>query len=188
MAINHDRFDGTMEDHFDQTSLHLSFTAYEIPLVTEEASVHLIDRDAALVEALISVYEGGTWVAEVDILKALRASTRWATPKFKEGDAGDGRLPSHKSSKCRAMTYQESLQDNQHLAATSVVNWDELIEKPGLGNIAVLAHKNWLARLAALAICSQKGLHPVILGEGVCWTCCADCFRQNKDKRHALIC
>lgn len=34
MCINHEPFDGQMEDHFKQTSIHLSFTDYEMPLVS----------------------------------------------------------------------------------------------------------------------------------------------------------
>ena len=71
MLINHRVFDGNLEDHFQETSMHLSFTQYEIPLLTESDPRHIIDRSAVLVESLISVFEGGTWVAEVDVLKAV---------------------------------------------------------------------------------------------------------------------
>lgn len=71
MSINHRAFDGCLEDHFQSTSMHLSFTQYEIPLLTENDPRHIIDRSAVLVESLISVFEGGAWVAEVDVLKAV---------------------------------------------------------------------------------------------------------------------
>jgi hypothetical protein len=69
--------------------------------------------------------------------------------------------------------YEEALEQHPQLAATSVENWDELIEAPHTGCIAVRAHKNWVARLALTAFCVNQGLIPVILPVEVCWKCCA---------------
>jgi hypothetical protein len=74
-----------------------------------------------------------------------------------------------------------------HLSATSVENWAELIEAPQTGAIAIQAHKNWLARLAAVAICVKLNFKPVILPEEVCWTCCATAVPRT-NFRSALIC
>jgi len=79
MAINHNEFDGKPVDHFEHTSIHLSFTEYEIQLVTEGSQRHIIDRPVVLVETLISIHDGGQWVGEADILKALSGDCARAT-------------------------------------------------------------------------------------------------------------
>jgi len=71
MSINHGPFEGNSEDCFRDTSIHLSFTEYEIPVLNDDDSRHVIDRSAVLLESLTSVFEGGVWVAEIDILKAV---------------------------------------------------------------------------------------------------------------------
>ncbi|CZR54860.1 uncharacterized protein PAC_04744 [Phialocephala subalpina] len=175
MAINHNKFDGKLEDHFQQTSVHLSFTQYQIPLATEDTPRHTIDNSAVLVEALVSVYGGGTWVAEIDILKAFKSKFRKA--------------------KCSAVerhlvkdSYESLLEEYPHLAATSIENWDELIEAPSTGTIAVRAHGNWLARLATMAVCVNNNFTPFVLTDEVCWNCCAKLMLQQDEKRIALIC
>jgi hypothetical protein len=181
MAINHNPFNGKLEDHFQTTSIHLSFTEYEIPLVTEEKSQHLIDRGVVLVETLISVYDGGTWVAELDIVQGLmnqigmRRGSHVADTHY-ELVAG------------KKITYQKACQINPQLAATSVENWDELIEAPRQGVIAIRAHGNWLARLAVTALCTDLQWAPIVLPKDPCWTCCARLIPKDYGVKTALIC
>ncbi|KAH8597426.1 hypothetical protein B0O99DRAFT_507860 [Bisporella sp. PMI_857] len=156
MSINHNKFDGQLDDCFQNTSLHLSFTEYEFPVDSGHASRHIIDRSAILLESLISLFDGGKWVAEVDILKTASSTCD-----------GNCRLKNWKET-----TLKPTSPDYQ-LAAVSVENWDELIESPTTGVIAVRAHKNWLARLAAMAVSRKQGYYPVILPEDPCWSCCA---------------
>jgi hypothetical protein len=182
MAINHDVFDGNLEDHFQQTSIHLSFTEYEIPLITEDNPRHIIDRAVLLVETLISVFEGATWVAEVDILKAFRSPVYRTLKDLR--CVVHGGFDSSKQPIC----YEQALRQHPKLAATSVENWDELIEAPCTGIIVVRAYKNWLARLAATAICIKHGFIPVILPEEPCWSCCAKILAVISDGKIALIC
>jgi hypothetical protein len=70
---------------------------------------------------------------------------------------------------------------------TSVENWDELIEAPSTGGIAVLAHGNWPARLAATAICARLDIRPKILPKEVCWQCCQAAFAVLENERFGLI-
>ena len=69
--INHLPFDGTAEDCFRQTSVHLSFTGYEMPLINNSEQRHIIDRPVNLIETLVSVYDRGKWIADLDVLGAL---------------------------------------------------------------------------------------------------------------------
>jgi hypothetical protein len=188
MAINHDRFNGKLEDQFQRTSVHLSFTKYEIPIVTEGNTRHIIDHSVVLIETLISIHDGGDWVGEVDILKTLRSPFlfRVLTASYEIHDI------EHSHGK-EQMNYEEALRKTPQLAATSVENWDELLEAPQVGCIAVGAHRNWLARLATSAVCAQQGFALLILPSEVCWGCCADILEKQilhlpGQRRVALIC
>ncbi|KAG4430288.1 hypothetical protein IFR05_014235 [Cadophora sp. M221] len=179
MTINHRDFDGQPENHFSQTSLHLSFTNYEIPLVTEDTDRHTIDRAVICVETLISIFEKGTWVGEVDVLKGLRSGVERA--------ASDECSNTSCKSKGTTRSYHDMLLKAPQIAATSVENWDELIEAPCSGSIAVRAHENWLARLAATALCSKLQFQPFVLPKEVCWSCCAESIPKDGVKRLAFI-
>ena len=146
MAINHNDFDGKQEDHFKQTSIHLSFTAYEVAVITDDRSHHMIDRPVVLLETLVSIYDGGTWVGEVDILKSFRSEV----VRVKAVSINSTHRV-HKHPDIGGLTYQQACTSYPQLRATSVENWDELIEAPSVGNIAIRAHKNRLARLAAVS-------------------------------------
>ncbi|KAF8850687.1 hypothetical protein BDZ45DRAFT_185766 [Acephala macrosclerotiorum] len=185
MAINHNPFNGKLENHFTQTSMHLSFTEYEISLMTEDTPRHIIDRAAFLVETLVSLYDGGQWVSEVDVLKALRSQVRRVTcqdPLHSNQLVSVQNLPELK--------YRDAVESMDQLHATSIENWDELIEAPDRGVIVIRAHKNWLARLAALAVCVRRNFLPIILPDEPCWKCCAELIysSQKMNDRIALIC
>lgn len=169
MSINHTPFDGEPESHFGNTSIHLSFTNYEIPLVPDDNHQHIIDRIFVLVETLVSVYDGPTWVGEVDMLKTFagRDICRVQNPVCSNVE--------------KAVSYEAVVREFPRLAATSIENWDELIEAPTSGTIAVKSHKNWLARLAITAMAVQHGFTPLVLSEDVCWTCCSRAFPKRKE-------
>lgn len=69
--VNHFDFDGKVEHSFKDTSLHLSFTEYEVPLAV---SVGAVDAEATMLETLVSVYDRDKWVADIDVLWALHKS------------------------------------------------------------------------------------------------------------------
>ncbi|KAM3072717.1 hypothetical protein ACMFMF_007050 [Clarireedia jacksonii] len=144
MSINHNVFDGSLENHFERTSVHLSFTEYEIPLLSRGDSRHKIDRDVVLVEALLSVYDGASWVAEIDILKALESDiTILPSVSLENGHFVSGHI-NHAS-------YEEAFQDDEKVSMISIENWDELIELPCSGTLVMRTHKSWISRLAAIS-------------------------------------
>ncbi|KAF4495955.1 hypothetical protein FAGAP_7889, partial [Fusarium agapanthi] len=63
-------FDGTLHNSFAQTSIHLKFTEFVVPLASARGAV---DADVVLREALISVYDGSRWIADLDILQAFES-------------------------------------------------------------------------------------------------------------------
>ena len=67
--VNHIPFDGRMEDSFAGTSLHLSFSEYQ--LAVNVGTYGQRDQEACFVEAIVSVYDCGRWVADIDIMKTI---------------------------------------------------------------------------------------------------------------------
>ncbi|KAL6908296.1 hypothetical protein GGI43DRAFT_137146 [Trichoderma evansii] len=63
-------FDGQPGNSFTQTSLHLKLTDYKFPLASGRGAV---DADIVMREALISVYDGSRWMADLDIIRALQS-------------------------------------------------------------------------------------------------------------------
>ena len=59
-------YNGKREDNFRATTLHLSFTDWRLPLQTSVRRV--IDEAVSLAESVVSVYNRGKWVADLDIL------------------------------------------------------------------------------------------------------------------------
>ena len=67
--INHAPFNGQFEDNFQSTSLHLSFTDFEMPV---DVGVRgLRDRLVILVESLVSINDKGRHVGDLDIISML---------------------------------------------------------------------------------------------------------------------
>jgi hypothetical protein len=130
--ITHAAYDFKREDNFRGTSLHLSFTDWTFPLAAEGS--RMIDHDAQIVEAVISVRDRGQWVADIDILEV----------DFQEML----RLDPLKS--CNGIH-----DDDYDFDYTSIDSWEELLdEPPGVGIFR--AHGNWAARLAAVSILSRS--------------------------------
>lgn len=132
--VEHAIYDGKREDNFKGTSLHLSFTNWTLPLEVKGAEGRTIDQEAYLVESVISVLDSGKWVADLDILcidfEALtRVRMSHTCPGHPDGHA--------------------------EYDYTSLDSWEELLDGPtSVGFFR--AHGNWVARLAAVSILSQK--------------------------------
>ncbi|KAK5652311.1 hypothetical protein OQA88_10661 [Cercophora sp. LCS_1] len=164
--ISHCRFDKKREDCFQATTLHLSFTEFEMPMdIGQRGS---IDRDIHIrvVETVVSVYDKGDWVADLDILLLYEPILR--------GNDYVKRLEQTGETQCRAARCEH--RTCQPL--TSIDNWEELLNLPedmGMGHIGVVrAHDNRLARLATACVAAQKGFRTVILPtQKVCWDCCS---------------
>lgn len=75
--IHHHPFDGKFEDFFGSTSLHLSFTDFEMPL---DVGVRgLRDKQAIMMETLVSANERGQHVGDLDILAMVNSSANRVT-------------------------------------------------------------------------------------------------------------
>lgn len=139
------------------TTLHLSFTDFEIPINVGTRSIR--DTEAILIESVVSLHDRGRWVGDLGIISALSSySLQWA----------------------RSITCSHSKQDRSNqqmgmepaLKPVSIDSWDELLDLPS-EDMIVRAHENWLARLAAATISVEKKRITVFLPSDVCWKCLA---------------
>ncbi|KAI9876141.1 MAG: hypothetical protein M1830_007263 [Pleopsidium flavum] len=152
-CINHSEFDGTPEDCFQHTTLHLSFSDWEMPLDVGTHGVR--DTEVFFLEAPISIHDRGKWVADLDILSMFSDS------KFSRVDI----------SPCSCA---HGTSDAVHMSSdmACIDNWEELLESPVETGV-VRAHANWQARLAAAALSVQRGHYTRVLPEHVCCGCFA---------------
>ncbi|KAI0138108.1 hypothetical protein F4776DRAFT_654478 [Hypoxylon sp. NC0597] len=148
---DHKEFDGTMEDCFQGTSLHLSFSEASQAVNVDFSGGR--DVEAYFLETLISVHDRETWIAEIDILGALRSPPnrliRW--------------LLGSRPCSCGP----ESARGTKLI---SIDNFAEMIVPPRQAGI-IRANGNWQARLAAASICIAKGYNVILKPEGTCWGC-----------------
>ena len=170
--INHDEFNGIREDCFPHTTLHLSFSGWEMAI---DVGIHgTQDHEARFLEAPISIHDRGKWVADLDPLRTLLGSMvkRINAPQCSGNHStDDGPLP---------------------FEMVSIDSWEELLEKP-LEPGVVRACGNRQARLAATALSVQRGHEVRILPEEYCWKCCAQrgtigTFTTRKLKRGKDVC
>ncbi|KAK2861102.1 hypothetical protein FQN49_004537 [Arthroderma sp. PD_2] len=151
--INNNPFNGLPEDHFKQTSLHLSFTEYYVPLV--QTANHAQDSEVFFLESVVSVHDSGRWIGDVDILRAL----------------GDTRV-----NKMFLLQCTNSHPPDYSTDMISAEGWDDILDPPNK-TFVVRASCNWAARLAVTAILSQSlpkdgtGCDITICPKDVCWIC-----------------
>ncbi|CAN9466789.1 unnamed protein product [Alternaria alternata] len=147
-VVEYEPFNGDLVDSFSATSLHLSLTGYELPLDVEPRGNR--DSEAYFVETNVSVYDGGEWVGDVDIMRAQRI---W--PRF-----GD----------CHHNAEQRKQRNHLPNNMQAVNSWRAFLDAP-VGAGVLRAFGNPMARLAAATLAMQKGYNFHILGPDPCWTC-----------------
>jgi hypothetical protein len=157
-----DIFDGAPIDYFESTSLHLSFTDWSTPLYQSHSFGHR-GSEAVHAEAVVSVRDAGAWVGDIDIMAALQHSS--------------------------VQTLPEPLQPCSHnqpskppLRMMSVECWDQILDCPD-GLLVTRSTKNWVARLALIAVlaqhCRLKSKRIFICPEDTCWECVQPQDRGN---------
>ena len=154
--VNHLKYDGKHENNFEKTSLHLSFTQWNVPLLSATTGERgTIDQDVFFLESIVSVHDQGVWVADLNILKLL--------------DDVRGRLYFTADRGCRC-SKEDSVTRNGMYA--SLDTWDELLDLPE-SSAVFRASGNWVARLAAVSILVQKAEATVVVVQEnkICWTC-----------------
>jgi hypothetical protein len=148
--VNHHPFDGSEEDCFLHTSLHLSYTEWQLPI--DVGSRGNRDIEAYYVEAAIGVYDRGNWVADLNILDIFKHRFSRFVPDCPKNHELQG--PIKETSKF-----------------VSIDSWEELLDSPTEVGV-VRARGNWQARLAAAALSVQRGHETRIVPTHTCWSCC----------------
>ncbi|KAL8793911.1 MAG: hypothetical protein Q9195_003530 [Heterodermia aff. obscurata] len=181
--INHTNFDGNLENSFPETSLHLSFTEYEVPL---SVPIGAKDAEVSIVEALVSTHDRQSWVADLDIIASLKTEKlfrRLLPPRCKHEN--DRSKPPMET----AVTQIGRVSDKQ---LVSIDSWEELLDPParlGVSSIGVVrAFDNWHARVATTSVSVQKELRTVVLPtERLCTVCGAFVFEDIEAFAQILI-
>lgn len=183
-VCNHDPWDGKYLDYFAGTSLHLSYTGYNIPL---DIGTHgAQDWEIYLLEAVVSVHEQGEWVADLDILKALQSPQLKRIPDECEQSPRRAELMTTKAHQGRqicakhaplAKSSFDGLSGPHELV--SLQNWTEFLLRPGPASI-VLASSNWQAQLAAASIAVAEGDSAYIVREDSCCYCICDAVVDHR--------
>lgn len=145
--IERHEFDGCLSDHFQNTSLHLSFTTAETPLNIGFSGGQ--DLEACIRETLFSVYEGGRWIADLNVSNLTMATNLFRLPR------------------CNT----QHLAGSSHTTMTCIDSWLGLVDTPDDWISLVRAHGNWQARLAATSISLALGYNTTLLPDDVCWQC-----------------
>jgi hypothetical protein len=155
--VNHTPFNGRFDDSFKNTSLHLSFTRYCLPVSVTSHGDQAIE--AHFLETIVSVFDRNDWVADLDILRALQNSCF---------------IRINKRPTCR-----HKFRRTPSFALTSIDSWNEYLDQPQ-GATIFRANKNWEARLSAAVLSVQCNLKTVLLRDEnvVCWTCTADLYKD----------
>lgn len=146
---DHKEFDGTMENCFEGTSLHIAFSE-----ATQAVNVGFSggrDVEVYFLETLISVHHRETWIAELDILGTMQSSNLIR------------RYLGVKSCECKGTAARGR-------SIISIDNFAEMIVPPRQPGI-VRAIGNWQARLAAASLCLAKGYKVILKPERTCWGC-----------------
>lgn len=166
--VNHEPFNGKLEDNFRSTTLHLGFSGYEFPMTFGDHGGRFVE--AFFIEAVVSVHDSGRWVADLDILANLKSPNLYSLIQ---------------QPTCQESSPAGSVPD---VEVTALDNWEELLDPPR--NVSVVrAHGNWQGRLAAANVSLMQG-HPTILFRGHgCWTCAIkvmEGFQSYSNAGHSL--
>ena len=157
--INHDPYDGKLEDSYQNTTLHLDFSGYEFALdVGDHGRRH---REAFFIESRVAVHDHGAWIADIDPLSTFDSEN----------------LHIAKPSPCRCAQTEVSFEILvPDTPLISIDRWEELLESP-LDAGVVRSRGNWLARLAAAAIGVKTGHRTILLSGTHCRKCCGTAMR-----------
>lgn len=182
--ISSSEFDGKSMNSFTKTSMHLSFTDYHVPLV-QSSDGQEQSNQVFLLESVVSVYDAGRWIGDVDVLKCL------TSPLLAfQLDSG----------------FHTSHIHHSFPGVLSLETWDDVLDPP-LSDCVIRAQGSWLARLAIVTIFVEAraedrgetrgegrlelgGVRMSVYSNDTCWECsthalsCSD--RQSQGRRDHL--
>ena len=158
--VNHKEFDGKLEDTFQDITLHLRFTGYELPIDIDAQKRGHQYTDAFLAEAVVSAHSAGNWVSDLNLSSLTSRNLLRVAPR-----------PS-----CQPQASPASKPDCD---LVSIENWEELLDPPVIPGV-FKAHGNWQARLAAVCMSVQLRYQTFLFGNHGCWHCATMLFAEWK--------
>ncbi|KAH5442970.1 hypothetical protein HBI23_168910 [Parastagonospora nodorum] len=202
--ISGENWDGERRDAFQDTSLHLWFTGSSLAIDRKKNALGEKDVELYMLQSVVSVHgrgtkENGEWMADLDIMKALRDPALHFQTLFESCAAqttieleaeqcmqdSKTSLPLPEQLQVGAaytsaqdplcMIHMDSTYESSKLELLAVENWMELLHTQ-TNSCIFLAQGNWQARQAATAVSMAKGRKTCILSEKTCWACIADQF------------
>jgi hypothetical protein len=151
--INHSPFDGHFVDSFASTSLHLTFTDFEIPL---DVGVRgLRDRQVVLLESLVSIDDRGRKIGDLDMLLLYTHQGL------------------HMAGSCTHKGHTTVHLSDDQKKLVSLDCWDEFLDFPETAAV-FRATGNWQARLGAAVASLQDEKRVAVLPETPCLLCLQD--------------
>ncbi|KAI0599507.1 hypothetical protein F4775DRAFT_591297 [Biscogniauxia sp. FL1348] len=148
-VINHNTFDGKLEDCFRNTSLHLQLTGYARDISFGD---HNRVANGAFVDAVVSAYDKGEWLSDFNILSVFLC------PNISIVVPIDG---------CPGGAVGGTPEDE----LVTIENWEEFLSPHPSTPAVVKCHGNWQARLTAAAMCNTLDYRPILFGRHGCWRC-----------------
>ncbi|KAH6700673.1 hypothetical protein BKA61DRAFT_561892 [Leptodontidium sp. MPI-SDFR-AT-0119] len=148
--VQHAMYDFKREDNFKGTSLHLSFTEWKLALST--GAIGVIDQEVHFLESVVSLWDRGQWVADLDVLGMERNQVHRIEGACDCGGSGN---------------------DLAGKELISLDSWEELLDPPGSPGI-LRAHGNWAARLGVVCLLIQKKQIEnlsIMADKTPCWSC-----------------
>lgn len=169
--IDHLKFDGQFLDSFKSTSLHLKLTEFELPI--DVGTRGLRDTQAVLLESVITVNDKGLELGDLNILSALDSDLVVRAEPCTHGSNSEEHECAVDCSSVTKEAVMQSSQDSREDSANivSLDCWDELLDPPETSCGIFRATGNWQARLAAMAVCKQKGYRVRVLPKRPCALC-----------------
>ncbi|KAI8631559.1 hypothetical protein F5Y19DRAFT_463267 [Xylariaceae sp. FL1651] len=179
--IQHQSFDGEFLDSFVGTSLHLSFTDFQLPLDVGPRGFR--DKQALLLEAVISLNYGGTHYGDLDVISAfagLISST--LVNSYPKSLVKDSDINGIGNGKCEhgflsgnpvtiSAADKAELQEKYKNILTSLDCWEEFFDPPCQGAGIFRAAGNWEARLAAFTVAKKLNRRVLVLPPNACISC-----------------
>jgi len=117
-VVNHNSFNGKIEDSFQSTSLHLRFTDYILPIDIGTHGVR--DLEIYFLESVVSVHDHGQWIADLDILDGL-------------GSPWLHRIPSDQCEHSSISNSSDEVIENPN--STMIDDWSEILDWPNKASI-----------------------------------------------------
>ncbi|KAK7946077.1 uncharacterized protein PG986_010398 [Apiospora aurea] len=160
-VVNHNPFQGKLEDAFNSTSLHLNITGWSREF---DFGGNNCVPNGVFMEAIVSAHDQGTWLGDINIL--FRESPLMCVVRQRK--------------ECRNDTQLIETMPPEDLVV--VENWEELLTPHPVQPSVVMCHGNWQARITAAALSVKKGYRTLLFDGHGCWRCAFSHLRLMKLK------